>query len=86
MALAFHDLASEKHPQGAVYHVADRLGYSSIHSFSKAFKREFGFTPGEVAGTRTKISNAPESSIAPRFAGVPGAQDFADAFRRIRAV
>jgi AraC-like DNA-binding protein len=46
LAEAKRMLASGSHTVSAV---SDALGYSSIHTFSRAFKREVGISPSEYA-------------------------------------
>ncbi|WP_430937893.1 helix-turn-helix transcriptional regulator [Rhodovulum sp. YNF3179] len=47
---AFRLLISEKPGWGRVGAVAEATGFSSIHTFSKMFRREFGYNPSDVLG------------------------------------
>lgn len=43
--------------------IADRLGYSSIHYFSKQFKRFNGMSPSEYASSLKQMAERPEQAI-----------------------
>ena len=40
--------------------IADRLGFSSIHYFSRQFKRITGMTPSEYASSIKALSDKPK--------------------------
>lgn len=42
--------------------IADRLGYSSIHYFSKQFKRFNGMSPSEYASSLKQMAERPEQA------------------------
>ena len=83
LGLAFERL-SKAREYGAVSRVAEGSGYGSIHSFHKAFRREFGCAPGEVVGSKAAVS----LDVSPAVSGVVGeiaeAREFKRAFQKIR--
>lgn len=48
-------LALMEDPSVKLYEVAELVGYSNQHYFSKAFKKVIGFPPGEYKGGRSKL-------------------------------
>jgi AraC-like DNA-binding protein len=62
MQLAFVYLRDEP---TSVSNVADRLGYLSEASFSRAFKRTMGFSPGKAKEMRYQLTRAHRPRHAP---------------------
>ena len=85
LELAFQELSKTGSRRGAISRTAIRAGYASVHSFTKAFKREFGYSPGEVIGSRGNNNTLVEGWAIRDPHATPGAVEFIHAFRSIRA-
>lgn len=70
--------------RGAVTRTAHVVGYTSVHSFHKAFKREFGFKPGDIVGLDLQQYSS-RGSLSVELLPVAGpAQDFRQALQSVR--
>ncbi|MFC3613311.1 helix-turn-helix domain-containing protein [Lutimaribacter marinistellae] len=81
MIAAWHLLADADTTPAVVERTALKIGFGSIHSFSKAFKRETGFRPSDVVGMRTR---AVEHSHLLNYAANAEWQEMAGVYDRIR--
>lgn len=59
---ALTELAFAPAERGAVTRVAERLGFTSVAHFSRAFRSRFGFAPSEIlgAGVQSQMTSARE--------------------------
>lgn len=86
LSCAYDRLCQASEARGSVSLVAGEVGYSSVHSFTRAFRREFGCTPGEIVGTRSIAAEPTSGGTSTRASKFEGAVDVFQAFRHIRAV
>ncbi len=85
MALAFETLSNADTKGTTINEIAGLAGYSSVHSFTKAFSRAFGFTPGQLRGVRQMRNYALQTKANQRMLQDAAVDHYKLAFQRIRA-
>lgn len=60
-------------PEVYVYEVADAVGYAHVETFSRAFRRQVGCTPGEFQAYAARDRGRPRAPVGPPAAASPRA-------------
>ena len=85
LGIAFQKLSATEPSKGAVGRIAGDVGYASTHSFTKAFRTAFNFTPGEILGTKTTDPEGIPPAVSNAVSADEGGQAFRRAFHSIRS-
>ena len=86
LGLAFEALSANDQRRSSINEVAHLAGYSSVHSFTKAFKRAFGLTPGQLRGVRQMPDHVFQTQVSQKTSWSAAENHYKLAFQLIRGI